>query len=173
MKRVLLVSLIFIAGSLFAQTSQKIGYVNSEVIFAQFSEAIKAQSDLEAISANWAARRDSMVQDLQSSYEVVQKQATTMAPDKLNQARQELAMKEQQITQYQQQKFGQNGELYVKQEEIFAPVKEKIMNAISEVAKAEGMNFVFDKSGDILLLYADEAFDITFPVLDKLKRGKK
>jgi hypothetical protein len=33
------------------------------------------------------------------------------------------------------------------------------------------MQFVFDKSGDIILLYADSAFDITFQVLDKLKRG--
>jgi outer membrane protein len=52
-------------------------------------------------------------------------------------------------------------------------VKKKIYAAIEKVAKEEGMQFIFDKSGDILLLYADEAFDITFKVLDSLKRGAK
>jgi len=58
-----------------------------------------------------------------------------------------------------------------KQEEIFNPVKKKIYTAIEQVAKSEGMQFVFDKSGDIVLLYADSSFDITYQVLDKLKRG--
>jgi outer membrane protein len=46
------------------------------------------------------------------------------------------------------------------------------MSAISEVSKTEGMHFVFDKTGDVILLYADDQFDITFKVLDKLKTGK-
>ena len=46
------------------------------------------------------------------------------------------------------------------------------MKGIQEVAKEEGMNFVFDKAGDVLLLYADAQYDITYKVLDKLKRGK-
>jgi outer membrane protein len=50
-------------------------------------------------------------------------------------------------------------------------IKRKIYTAIEQVAKTESMQFVFDKSGDILLLYADASFDITFQVLDKLKRG--
>ena len=60
-----------------------------------------------------------------------------------------------------------------KQEEIFNPVKDKIYKAIEEVAKKEGMQFVFDKSGDIILLYADPQYDITYKVLDKLKTGGK
>jgi outer membrane protein len=75
---------------------------------------------------------------------------------------------------FEQEKFGQQeGELYLKNEELFAPVKAQIIEAIQEVAKEEGMNFIFDKTGDVLLLYADENFDMTFKVLDKLKRGKK
>ena len=86
---------------------------------------------------------------------------------------QELIAMEQNILGFRNQKFGQpNGEIYSKQEEIFAPVKKKIYAGIEQVAKGEGMQFIFDKSGDIILLYADAAFDITFKVLDNLKRGK-
>jgi len=84
----------------------------------------------------------------------------------------DLVAKEQAIIDFRRLKFGQGtGEIYLKQEEIFNPGKTKIYKAIEIVAKEEGMQFVFDKSGDIMLLYADTAFDITYKVLDRLKRG--
>jgi outer membrane protein len=47
------------------------------------------------------------------------------------------------------------------------------MEAIGQVAQDEGMSFIFDKTGDVLLLYADESYDMTYKVLDKLRRQKK
>jgi outer membrane protein len=100
-----------------------------------------------------------------------QKQANTMTEDKKLEAQKNLIAQEQSIIDFRRLKFGQNGEIYQMQEQIFNPVKKKIYTAIEQVAKTENMQFVFDKSGDIILLYADSAFDITFQVLDKLKRG--
>lgn len=178
MKKVLLLStiIVFSAVGLNAQTktssAQKIGWVDSQVILQQFPEAIKAQGDLDAIIKGWNARVDSMTQDLQQDYADYQKQAATMTKDKQETAQKTLIQKEQTINMFKQQKFAQGGEVYKKQQELLDPVKAKIMKGIEEVSKEEGMNFVFDKSGDILLLYADNAFDITNRVLDKLKRGK-
>ena len=158
----------------FAQTPQKIGYVDSQIILTQLPEAIKAQSDLDALTNQWSNQLDSMKLALQQQYADVQKQLATMTEEQKQLKQKELIDKEQQIYQFQNQKFGQqNGEIYLKQETIFEPVKKKIYAAIEKVAKDEGMQFIFDKSGDILLLYADEAFDITFKVLDSLKRGAK
>jgi outer membrane protein len=100
-----------------------------------------------------------------------QKQANTMPEEKKLEAQKSLIAQEQAIIDFRRQKFGQNGDIYQMQEQIFDPVKKKIYGAIEQVAKAEGMQFVFDKSGDIILLYADSAFDVTFQVLDRLKRG--
>ena len=50
-------------------------------------------------------------------------------------------------------------------------MKAKVYKAIQEVAKEENMKFVLDKTGDAVVLYADPAYDITYKVLDKLKRG--
>lgn len=174
MKKVLLITILFAAfSSLFAQT-QKLGYVDSQVILAQYAPAIKAQSDLDAIAANFSKVRDSMVQSLQTAYADYEKQKEMMTADKQREVQQSLVLKQQEIQRYENQKFGQQGgELYQKNEELFAPVKAKIMDAIQEVAKEEGMNFILDKTGDVLLLFADENFDMTFKVLDKLKRGKK
>lgn len=173
MRRYLLILLMISAVTVFAQSPQKIGYVDSQIILTQLPEAIKAQSDLDALTNQWSNRVDSMKLALQQQYADVQKQLATMTEEQKQIKQKELIDKEQQIYAFQNQKFGQpNGEIYQKQETIFDPVKKKIYAAIEQVAKGEEMDFIFDKSGDILLLYADSAYDITFKVLDSLKRGK-
>ena len=173
MRRYLLFILLISTVTIFAQNPQKIGYVDSQIILTQLPEAIKAQSDLDALTTVWSNQVDSMKLVLQQQYADVQKQLATMTEDQKQIKQKELIDKEQQIYAYQNQKFGQpNGEIYQKQETIFDPVKKKIYAAIEQVAKDEGMHFIFDKSGDILLLYADTSYDITFKVLDSLKRGK-
>lgn len=162
---------LIISIATFAQT-QKIGWVNSEVILQQYAPAIKAQSDLDALTAEWTAEIEKMTNELQTSYADAQKQFTSMTPDKQREVQQELVQKEQAMQQYRQQKFGQpNGELFIKQEELLKPIKADILKAIEAVKDAEKMNFVFDKTGDVILLFADPQFDITNEVLIKLKKG--
>jgi outer membrane protein len=163
--------ILSMSSSLFAQSALKLGYVDSQILLSQFSEAIKAQGDLDAITNRWSAQVDSMTLAYQQALADYQKQANTMTEEKKLEAQQNLVAQEQTILDFRRQKFGQNGEIYQRQEVIFDPVKKKIYAAIEQVAKVEGMQFVFDKSGDIILLYADSAFDITYQVLDKLKRG--
>jgi len=162
---------IFISANSFAQTQLKLGYVDSQVILTQFSEAIKAQGELDALTTRWSAQVDSMTMSYQQALADYQKQANTMPEERKLEAQKNLIAQEQAIIDFRRQKFGQSGEIYQMQEQIFDPVKQKIYTAIEQVAKTENMQFVFDKSGDIILLYADSAFDITFQVLDKLKRG--
>lgn len=171
-KYFILIAVVLISFSAIAQTSQQIGYVDSEVILNQFPESIKAQGDLDALTNKWSTQIDSMTLSYQQAIADYQKQQQTMPEDKKLEIQKSIVGMEQQILDFRRQKFGQGtGEIFKKQEEIFAPVKAKIYAAIEKVAKEESMKFVFDKSGDILLLYADTAFDITFKVLDRLKRG--
>jgi len=170
-RKFLFIIAVIATTNLFAQTPQKLGFVDSQVILSQFAEAIKAQGDLDAITNKWSAQVDSMTISYQQALGDYQKQANTMSEEKKLEVQKVLVAQEQSIIDFRRQKFGQNGDIYQKQEEIFSPIKKKIYAAIEQVAKTEGMQFVFDKSGDIVLLYADQTFDITFQVLDKLKRG--
>ncbi len=175
MKKYLLLIAAMILGCnfMFAQTgSIKLGYVDSQTILAQFPEAIKAQGDLDALTNQWGAHIDTLTANLQKDYADYQKQAKTMPEDKQLAAQQKLLQQQQEIDNFKKEKFSQpNGEIYKKNEEIFGPVKAKVYKAIADVAKEEGMQFVFDKAGDAVLLYGDPAYDITYKVLDKLKRG--
>lgn len=182
MKKLITLSLILFSAMIFAQqqtnqpVSIKIGYVDSEVILAQFPEAIKAKSDLEGMVAKWRKDLDSMQTDLQKLYADYQKQSqdTKVKQDDIQKLQKNIVEKEQKAQQFQQSKFSQpNGEYFLKQDQLMKPIKEKIFKAIDEISKEENMQFVFDKAGDVVLLKADPQYDITFKVLDLLKRGKK
>jgi len=170
---IIIAAILFISStSMFAQ-GEKIGYVDSQIILTQYPAAIKAQGDLDALTNLWSVKLDSMTLEYQQALSNYQQQANTMPEDQQLAAQQNIVGMEQRIVEFRRQKFSQpDGEIFLKQEEIFAPVKSSIYTAIENVAKEEGMKFIFDKSGDILLLYADSAYDVTFKVLDHLKRGK-
>ena len=175
MKKHLLISALILFGAniLFAQT-QKIGYVDSQVILNQLPEAIKAQGDLDALSNKWSTHIDTMTAEYQNALADYQKKANTMNEKEKLAVQQKLVNQEQAIIDFRKEKFAQGtGEIYKKQDQIFTPVKNKIYQAIKDVAKKEDMKFVFDKAGDVVLLYADPQFDITYKVLDKLKTGGK
>lgn len=173
MKKLIILFGILLSTTLFAQSTQKIGYVDTQIILAQLPAAIKAQSDLDALISKWTKSRDSMTTDLQSAYADFQKQQSMMTQDNQRATQQALVQKQQKIQQFEQEKFGQpNGEVYQRQEELLAPVRQSIYNAIDVVAEEENLQFIFDKAGDVILLHADPAYDVTYKVLDKLKRGK-
>ena len=174
-KYLFVLAALFLCGNLlFAQTSQKIGYVDSQLILNQLPEAIKAQGDLDALTNKWSSHLDSLKADYQQALEDYQKQANTMPDNKKQLEQQKLIAQQNSILDFQKEKFAQGtGEIYKMQDKIFTPVKNKIYKAIQDVAKQEAMKFVFDKAGDVVLLYADPAFDITYKVLDKLKTDVK
>ncbi len=67
------------------------------------------------------------------------------------------------------QRFGPNGDLAQQQNTIMRPVQEKVLQAIQDVAKEGDYDYIFDKSGQVLLMYSNPKYDLTQQVLDKLK----
>ena len=61
------------------------------------------------------------------------------------------------------------GELFQKQNELMKPIQNKVFTIIQQVATEEELDFVFDRSGDILFLYAKPEYDLTAKVIERLK----
>lgn len=76
----------------------------------------------------------------------------------------------QRFLQYQEEKLGQTGEIARMREELLAPIRLKVSEAISAVAKEEKLNLVLDKMGGSIL-YSEDKADVTYKVLDRMKRG--
>jgi outer membrane protein len=166
MKRFLLLFVLTLSLPLFSQV--KVGYVDSETIMKQLPEAQDAQRKIDALVQQWQAELQKMKDEWKSKYDEYERRKLILTDEARAQMERELSELDRRIAEFQMQKFGPDGELYRKQDELIKPVQSKIFNAIKEVALEEGFDFVFDKSGEILLLYANEKYDLTQKVLNKL-----
>lgn len=170
MKKFLFAALVFTTALFAQQSTQKIGYVNSETIIKELPEAKDSQAKLESILKGWQEEIEKRGAALQTKYEEYQKQSN-MLNESAKQAKQkELVEEEQKLNQYRQEK---QQELKVQQEKIMKPIQEKVFKAIATVAKEQKLAFVLDRATEVPVLYADPQYDYTFKVLDMLKRGGK
>lgn len=154
------------------KSALKIGFVDSDVIFQQYPEAQEVQKKLDAMIRGWQDEIDRMTQEYQTNLQDYQQKQALMTEPAKQKTEQDLISLRQKILDYQNQKLGQNGELSQQQDKLLGPVKEKIIKAIEEVAKEESFHFILDRNDQFLIvLYGDARFDVTFKVLDRLKRG--
>jgi len=167
----LLAAAIGLTGA-FAQT-QKIGYVNSAKIFQELPAAQEAQRKIDALGKPIQDSLEAMQRELQARYEDYQKREAMLNEAAKKAEQQKLVDFQRKAEEYRVAKLGNDGELARETEKLLTPLRERIKNAIATVAKEEKYSFVFDKTESIqILLYGDPAHDITFKVIDRLKRGK-
>ena len=161
-------TLVLTSGALgFAQ--QKVGWVDTQQIMKQLPAAIEAQGKLDALVAQWEAEINKLQGQLQQESNDYQKRRLILPEQARIQEEQKLSDMQKKIVDLRNQRFGQNGDLYQQQKTIMQPVQEKVMQAIQDVAKEGNYDYIFDKGGQILLMYANPKYDITQLVLDKLK----
>ena len=155
------------SGKLYSQP--KIGYVDSDTIMKLLPEAQDAQKKLDAIIKDWQEELSKMERNWKTKYDDYDKRKLILSEQKRAEIEKELVALEDQTSRYRQEKFGVKGELFQKQEELMKPIQNRIFTAIQEVAKEKEYDFIFDRSGDIIFLYAKEEFDVTTLVIEKLK----
>ncbi|MCX6149209.1 MAG: OmpH family outer membrane protein [Ignavibacteriales bacterium] len=156
-----------ISGSLNAQL--KIGYVDSDTIMDKLPDAQDAQQKLDVIIKDWQTELNKLEKNWKDKYDDYEKRKLIMSDQTRAEVEGELVKLEEKMNDYRQKKFGANGELFQKQDEVMKPIQNRVFDAIKKVAIDEDLDFVFDRSGDVLFLYAKEKYDITNIVLEKLK----
>jgi outer membrane protein len=171
--KIILSLFFFVSTMMWAQQPQvKIGVVDSEIILSQLPDYKKAQDQLNEIVKKWQNELDSLSMQYQERLDNYRKQESLMSEDVKLKEQQEIMKLEQEIYNFRQRKFGQQGEFSQKQDELLTPIKQNIIKAIEKVAKEEKVTLVLDKAGDVVVLYSDPSYDLTFKVLDQLRRGK-
>ena len=151
-----------------AMSQVKIAYVTTEAIMKQLPDAQDAQKQLDQFVVDWQGELNRLQQDWQKKLDDYDKRKLIMTEQRRADAEKELRDLEQKVAEYRNKKFGQNGDLFLKQNELMKPVQDRVFKAIQDVALEEGYDYVFDKSGEILLMYANIKYDLTQKVLAKL-----
>jgi len=145
----------------------KIGYVDSNEIMNNFEEVQvnleKEQRRLEGDFNNLVSQLDSLKQD----YE---RQRLLMSETRRNEKENEITNMEQSIQKFQLDKFGPEGEIYRKQNQLLKPVLGKIDAAIQQVGSDRGYDYILDAMSGALL-YALDSHNLTEAVMDELSKA--
>ena len=149
-------------------SAQKFAYVDSEYILSQLPAYKSAQAELNEISKQWQEEIDAQFAEVDKMYKQYHAEKVIMTKDVQTKRENEIIEKERVAKKLQNDKFGYEGELFSKQSELVKPLQDKVYEAINKIAKANGLDFIFDKSGDMLMLVANSKYDRSGEVLEEL-----
>jgi outer membrane protein len=168
MKKIIIISILLVTSSI-SIAQLKIGYIDSDAIMDNLPDVQDARQKLDASIQEWQTELNKLEVDWKAKYDDYEKRKLIMTDQTRAETEAALVQLETQIAQYREKKFGTNGELFQKQDELMKPVQNKIFVALKEIAEKEDYDYVFDRSGDIMILFAKEKYDLTAQVLEKLK----
>jgi outer membrane protein len=148
--------------------AQKIGFIDSQAILDQLPEAKDAKRRLEVLTIEWQTEIKRKRDALDKMVREFQAKEVLYTDEIKQQKRKEMMDLDKAIFDYQNQKFGVDGEYFRKQTELMRPIQDKLYSAMRAVAVDNEYEFVFDRASETLLLYANETHNLTQKVLDRL-----
>lgn len=148
--------------------AQKFAYVDTKYILSHVPEYQAAQAEVNKLSAQWQ-------KEIEAKYETIAKLETALQAEKIlltdemrRKREQEIEQKKQEAKDMQKAKFGVDGELFKKREELIKPIQDQIYEAIQDVASTSALMVVFDKANHSNMLYTNPKHDVSDKVLKKM-----
>ena len=161
-------SLIFIFNFLLAEI--KIGYVDSNEIMSSFEKVRQVQVDLEKEQRKLESEFNKLLSQLDSLQQDYERQRLLMSDARRLEKENEILNMKKNAEEFQLKKFGPEGEIYRKQNELLKPVLKKIDEAIQKVGSEQGYDFILDAMSGALL-YALDSHNLTEDVMDELSKA--
>jgi len=170
MRKDLILLVIFLSLTNFV-LAQKFGYVNTEYVLSKMPEYREAQEEINKLSLSWQEEIQAMYKDIEGMYNALQAEEVLLTKEMKDERLSEINKKEQEVKEYQKKVFGFEGLFFLKKKELIKPVQDKVFDAVEIVAKNSRLQIVFDKSGDLIMIYTDPIHDYTDFVLEELGLG--
>ena len=151
-----------------ASFGQRYAYVDTEYILQNIPEYADAQDILDQLAQRWQKDIEVQYQEIDRLYKKYQAEASLLPDDLRTKREEQINYKEKAIKKLQNDKFGNEGELFQKRIELIQPIQEKIFNVIENISKTRNLDFVFDMAGGVTILYANPKLDISDEVLGEM-----
>lgn len=163
MKHILFITLFTLA--LFAGKAQRYAVIDSKYILEKIPDYKEAQKKLDEFSQTWQQELDQKQADVDKMFKDFDAEQV-MLPDNLKKKREdELYNKEKELRDLQRKRFGFEGDLFRKRQELIKPIQDKVYNAVQKLATDKQYDFILDKSEGITIIFADPKLDKSDDVL--------
>ena len=172
MKKSCVFILLFLVSTLIsAQRGIKIGYIDTEYILENLPEYSQISKRLEEKAADWKKEIEERFRKIDQKKESLKSERILLTSEMIEEIEEEILIDEEELSEYQQKRFGPRGDLIIQKQQLIQPIQDQIFNAIRELAKSKNYDFIFDKSADIVMLYSDRRYDISDQILRTISRA--
>lgn len=147
---------------------QRIAYVDSEYILSKMPEYTGLDQRLRNLVQEWNQELTAMAAEIDRLEQEFNAREILYTPEVRLQRLTEIQTKKRARDQFEQSRFGPDGDYFRQQQQLLEPIQRRVMLAIEKIAQRDGYDFVFDRSGDYLFLYTRSQWNISDEVLLEL-----
>lgn len=163
-------AIIFIS---MTSVAQKTGFVDTDYILSRIPEYKAAQAEIDKTSVDWQKEIELKYSEIDRLYKIYKAESVLLTDDMKKKRENEIINKEKEAKELQKSRFGVDGELFKKRMELVKPIQDKVFSAVKQVAEKSGLAFIFDKAGQVSLLYSNSKYDKSEDVLTFMGYNKK
>ncbi len=157
----------------YAQRGVRIAYVDMEYILENVEEYREASEQLETKVQRWKVE----VEQKQSVVEQMKKdlmaEKVLLTPELIAEREEEIQILEREMIEYQQDRFGPQGDLVLQKRRLIQPIQDQVFNEVQKIGANKKYDFIFDKSADVVMLYSEKRHDISDLILRGISRTRK
>ena len=161
----LLLACIALSSTLYAQ---RYAVIDSKYILEKLQEYKAAQEKLDQFSAQWQQEIDQKSAALDKMYKDYDAEQVMLSDELKKKREDELFNREKEVRDLQKKRFGYEGDIFKKRQELIKPIQDKVYNAVQRLAVAKLYDFILDKSEGITVIFADPKLDRSDDVLREL-----
>lgn len=175
MKKLILAITILLALASVDVKAQKFAYIDTKYILDNLPDYKTAQQTLDQISIAWQKEIEAKYAIIDKLYKDYQAEQIILTEEMRKKREQEIVEKEKEVKELQKSKFGYDGELFKKKQDLVKPIQDKIYNAVKKLATDQSLAVIFDKSSDLTILYSNPKYDKSDDILTAMgfKPGSK
>ncbi|WP_027125716.1 OmpH family outer membrane protein [Gelidibacter mesophilus] len=156
-----------------AQRGVRIGYIDTEYILQNVPEYQEATAQLDTKVLQWKSDVEQRMAEMAQKKLQLNNERVLLTQELYEERFEDITFEEKEILDYQQKRFGPNGDLMIQKQQLIQPIQDQIFAAVQEIASSNEYDFIFDKSADVVMLYSAERFDISERVLRTITRSSK
>jgi Skp family chaperone for outer membrane proteins len=169
-----LIIALIVANTINAQTrGTKIGYIDMEYILQNVPDYTEAKVQLDQKAQKWKQEIEAKKIEITKLKDALKAEKALLTKELIDERETEIAFLENETLDYQQKRFGPNGDLMIQKSVLAKPIQDQVFTALQDIAEAKKYDFIFDKASDLTMLFAAKRFDISEQVLRVINRTEK
>ncbi len=166
--------ILFLVFPVNAQTRGiKIGYIDMEYILQNVPDYTEAKNQLEQKAQKWKQEIESKKNEISGLKDALTTERALLTKELVSEREEEIKFKEDELIDFQQKKFGPNGDLITQKSVLVKPIQDQVFTAVQDIAEIKKYDYIFDKSSDLTMLFAAKRLDISDQVIRAITRSSK